>query len=138
MSGQPTITDVQVGDELPPAIRNASRAQLFLYSAATHNPHRIHYDREYAAVECHPDIIVHGPLQGAWLSQYVTGWAGPHGRMLTLTWQNRRSAVPEHDYTFKGVVCSVDGDVVGLEVWAEDGDGTVVMPGTATVRLPAR
>ena len=137
MSGQRTTTDVNVGDELAPATRNASRAQLFLYSAATHNPHRIHYDREYAAVEGHPDIIVHGPLQGAWLSQYVTGWAGPRGRMLTLTWQNRRSAVPEHDYTFKGVVRSVDGDVVGLEVWAEDGDGTVLMPGTATVRLPA-
>ena len=137
MSGQPTTTSVHVGDELPPEIRNASRAQLFLYSAATHNPHRIHYDREYAAVEGHPDIIVHGPLQGAWLSQYVTGWAGPQGRMLTLTWQNRRSAVPEHDYTFKGVVRSIDGDVIGLEVWAEDGDGTVLMPGTATVRLPS-
>ena len=60
----------------------------------------------------------------------------PRGRMLTLTWQNRRSALPEHDYTFKGVVRSIDDDVVGLEVWAEDGDGTVLMPGTATVRLP--
>ena len=38
--------------------------------------------------------------------------------MLTLTWQNRRSAVPEHDYTFRGTVRSVDGDVVGLKVWA--------------------
>ena len=53
---------------------------------------RLH-DREYAAVEGHPDIIVHGPLQGAWLSQYVTDWAGPRGRMLSLTWQNRRSAL---------------------------------------------
>jgi hydroxyacyl-ACP dehydratase HTD2-like protein with hotdog domain len=134
MSGR-TIADVAVGDELPAATRQASRAQLFLYSAATHNPHRIHYDREYAAVEGHPDIIVHGPLQGAWLSQYVTEWAGPRGRMLTLTWQNRRSALPERDYTFRGVVRGVDDDVVALDAWAEDGDG-VLMPGTATVRLP--
>ncbi len=135
MSDQRTIAQVAVGDELPPAVRNASRAQLFLFSAATHNPHRIHYDRDYAAVEGHPDIIVHGPLQGAWLSQYVTEWAGSRGRMLTLTWQNRRSALPEREYTFKGVVRSVDDDVVGLEVWAQDADG-VLMPGTATVRLP--
>ena len=60
---------------------------------------------------------MHGPLQGAWLSQYVTDWAGPRGRMLTLTWQNRRSALPEHDYMFRGVVRAVDGDVVELEVW---------------------
>jgi hydroxyacyl-ACP dehydratase HTD2-like protein with hotdog domain len=136
MSGQRLVGDVNVGDELDSAIRNASRAQLFLYSAATHNPHRIHYDRDYALTEGHTDIIVHGPLQGAWLSQYVTDWAGPRGRMLTLTWQNRRSALPEHDYLFRGVVRAVDDDVVHLEVWAEDGDGSVLMPGTATVRLP--
>ena len=136
MSGQRVLGDVQVGDELEPAMRNASRVQLFLYSAATHNPHRIHYDREYAAVEGHPDIIVHGPLQGAWLSQYVTDWAGPRGRMLTLTWQNRRSALPEHDYVLRGRVEGIDGDVVSLALALEDGDGTVLVPATATVRLP--
>ena len=94
MSAPRLAGDVAVGDELEPVVHNASRAQLFLYSAATHNPHRIHYDRDYAATEGHPDVIVHGPLQGAWLSQYVTDWAGPRGRMLSLTWQNRRSAVP--------------------------------------------
>jgi hydroxyacyl-ACP dehydratase HTD2-like protein with hotdog domain len=134
--GQLLLGDVTAGDELEPVTRNASRAQLFLYSAATHNPHRIHYDREYASVEGHDDVLVHGPLQGAWLSQFVTDWAGPRGRMLTLTWQNRRSALPERDYVFRGVVRATDGDVVHLEVWAEDGDGAVVMPGTATVRLP--
>jgi hydroxyacyl-ACP dehydratase HTD2-like protein with hotdog domain len=137
-STQRVVGDVAAGDELAPVIRIASRAQLFLYSAATHNPHRIHYDRDYAVLEGHPDIIVHGPLQGAWLSQFVTSWAGPRGRMLTLTWQNRRSALPEQDYTFRGRVRGIQADVVDLEVWAEDGDGTVVMPGTATVRLPAR
>jgi 3-methylfumaryl-CoA hydratase len=131
------LGDVQIGDELAPSTRNASRAQLFLYSAASHNPHRIHYDRDYAISEGHPDIIVHGPLQGAWLSQYVTDWAGPRGRMLTLTWQNRRSALPEHDYVFRGTVTAVEGDVVHLALQLEDGDGSVLMPGTATVRLPA-
>ena len=37
---------------------------------------------------------------------------------------------------FRGTVAAVDGDVVHLDVRAEDGDGTVLMPGTATVRLP--
>jgi hydroxyacyl-ACP dehydratase HTD2-like protein with hotdog domain len=137
VSGQRVLGAVRAGDELDPVTRHASRVQLFLYSAATHNPHRIHYDRDYAATEGHPDIIVHGPLQGAWLSQFVTDWAGPRGRMLTLTWQNRRSAVPEHDYVFRGTVDAVDGDVVRLAVRMEDGDGAVLMPGTATVRLPA-
>ena len=135
MSAPRLLADVAVGTELEPVTRNASRAQLFLYSAATHNPHRIHYDRDYALTEGHRDIIVHGPLQGAWLSQYVTDWAGPRGRMLTLTWQNRRSALPEHDYVLRGRVEAIDGDVVTLEVRLEDADGTLV-PATATVRLP--
>ena len=136
MRRQRLLGDVHVGDELEPATRNASRAQLFLYSAATHNPHRIHYDRDYARSEGHRDIIVHGPLQGAWLSQYVTDWAGPRGRMLTLTWQNRRPALPERDYLFRGTVEAVDADIVHLALRLEDGEGTVLMPGTASVRLP--
>ncbi len=136
MSVQRWAGEVAVGDELEPVTQRPSRVQLFLYSAATHNPHRIHYDRDYAQVEGHPDVIVHGPLQGAWLSQFVTSWAGPRSRMLTLTWQNRRSALPEQDYVMRGVVREVDDDVVRLEVWAEDAEGTLLMPGTASVRLP--
>ena len=82
--------DIAVGDELPVAVKRASRAQLFLYSAATWNPHRIHYDREYAINEGYPDIIVHGPLQGAWITQYFTDWAGPRGRSLRFWREIRR------------------------------------------------
>lgn len=138
MTQQRTANDITVGDELAPMLKNASRSQLFWYSAATWNPHRIHYDREYAAVEGHPDVLVHGPLQGAWLSQFVTDWMGPAGRLLALSWQNRGRAFPERDLTFRGRVTAVsksDG-VVELEVWEEDDTGVVLMPGTARVKLP--
>lgn len=130
--------DVAVGDELPVVIRNASRVQLFLYSAATWNPHRIHYDIDYARFEGHPDVIVHGPLQGAWLSQYVTDWAGPAGRILNLSWQNRASALPEQDYEFRGTVKAVEGNVVTLDVWEQTREGVVIMPGEARVWLADR
>lgn len=136
--GQPHIQDLSIGMDLPHMVKNASRTQLFLFSAATHNPHRIHYDRDYAAVEGHPDILVHGPLQGAWLSQYVTDWMGPAGRLIHLSWQNRNRAFPERDLTFKGRVTAIEGDRVELEVWEEDDTGTICMPGRATVRLPHR
>ncbi|MEO8539379.1 MAG: acyl dehydratase [bacterium] len=138
MNEQRWIEDVSVGSDLEPMVKNASRAQLFLFSAATNNPHRIHYDREYAAVEGHPDVLVHGPLQGAWLSQFVADWAGPRGRVLKLSWQNRARAFPERDLTFRGKVAAVEGDEVSLEVWEEDADGTALMPGTARVWLPRR
>jgi hypothetical protein len=36
---------------------------LFRFSALTYNAHRIHYDRDHAVAEGHPDLVVHGPLQ---------------------------------------------------------------------------
>ncbi len=132
------IGDVAVGDELPVMAKHASRAQLFLYSAASFNPHRIHYDRDYAAVEGHRDILVHGPLQGSWLTQYLTDWIGPRGRLSNVTWQNRASAYPEQVLEFHGRVTAVDTErrEVHLEVWEQTAAGQVLMPGTATVVLP--
>jgi hydroxyacyl-ACP dehydratase HTD2-like protein with hotdog domain len=132
------LEDVKPGDALPPLVKNASRAQLFLFSAATHNPHRVHYDRAYARLEGHDDILVHGPLQGAWLHQFVRDWAGPRGRVLALAFQNRGRAFPERDLTFCGCVTSVDGDVVALEIEEVDDTGAVLVPATARVRLPRR
>ena len=77
LNATPRLADLSVGDELPTIYKFPDEAQLFLYSAASHNPHRIHYDRDYARFEGYEDILVHGPLQGAWLTQYVTDWAGP-------------------------------------------------------------
>ena len=136
MSAQRLLEDVVIGQEMEAMVKNASRAQLFLFSAATNNPHRIHYDRDYASVEGHPDVLVHGPLQGSWLCQFVTDWAGPRGRVLNLAWQNRGRAFPERDLTFRGRVTAIEGDEVSLDVWEEDDTGAILMPGTARVRLP--
>jgi hydroxyacyl-ACP dehydratase HTD2-like protein with hotdog domain len=139
MSAQRFAEDTKAGDELAPMVKNASRAQLFLFSAATNNPHRIHYDREYAAIEGHPDVLVHGPLQGAWLHQFVADWAGPRGRVIALGSQNRGRAFPERDLTFRGRVKVVDADgTVELEVWEENDSGEVIMPGSARVWLPQK
>lgn len=138
MSEPRFIDDVAVGGEMAPLVKNASRAQLFLFSAATNNPHRIHYDREYAAKEGHADVLVHGPLQGAWLHQFVRDWAGSGGRVLALDYQNRGRAFPERDYTFRGRVTAVEGQEATLELREEDDAGAVLMPATARVWLPRR
>jgi 3-methylfumaryl-CoA hydratase len=141
MNGETTercVEDVKPGDALPPLVKRASRAQLFLFSAATNNPHRVHYDRAYAELEGHPDVLVHGPLQGAWLHQYARDWAGPRGRVLTLAFQNRGRAYPERDLVFQGRVAALDGDVATLEIEERDDSGALLVPATARVRLPRR
>jgi 3-methylfumaryl-CoA hydratase len=75
---------------LPPVVRGASdegeiwqpdAVNLFRFSAATFNSHRIHYDRSYAReVEHYPDLVVQGPLAVARL----TGLAARHGQIAEL------------------------------------------------------
>lgn len=63
-AGEPTLAvipaaDLPVGDET----WTPTAADLFRYSAATFNSHRIHYDRPYATeVEGYPALVVQGPL----------------------------------------------------------------------------
>ena len=137
MNNYPTMSTVQIGDELPKMKKQASEAELFLYSAASFNPHRIHYDRAYANFEGHGDLVVHGPLQGSWLTQFVTDWAGPRARLLSIEWQNRASAFVGDELIFAGTVTAIDqaNTSVELEISEKNIDGTLLMPAKANVRL---
>ena len=137
MNDYPTMSTVQIGDELPKMKKQASEAELFLYSAASFNPHRIHYDRAYANFEGHDDLVVHGPLQGSWLTQFVTDWAGPRARLLSIEWQNRASALVGDELIFAGTVTAIDqaNTSVKLEISEKNKDGTLLMPAKANVRL---
>jgi hydroxyacyl-ACP dehydratase HTD2-like protein with hotdog domain len=134
--------DVSVGDEIPPVTERVNTTQLFFFSAATYNGHRIHYDLPYAQSEGHPTLLVHGPLQSALMAKTLRNWAGPRGRLLRLRTQNRASAYPDEDLIFTGRVTGVrreeDAGIVECEVWEQKGDGQVVMPGSATIQLPLR
>jgi 3-methylfumaryl-CoA hydratase len=44
---------------------------LFRFSALTYNAHRIHYDRDFAHEDGHPDLVVHGPLQALLMAEAV-------------------------------------------------------------------
>ncbi len=134
--------DVHPGDTLPALTVTADERQLFFFSAATYNGHRIHYDKDWArSVEGYDDIIVQGPLQAALLARAVTDWIGGRGRLVEYAVQNRAVALAGEHLTFDGAVTGkrlVDNiGMVDLEI-AGRRDDTVLMPGTATVALPLR
>lgn len=134
--------DVNVGDELPEVVETVSEVQMFFFSAATNNGHRIHYDLPYAKEEGHPTILVHGPLQAALLAKMVANWAGPHGRTVKFGIQNRGSAFPHQELTYGGVVTDKREEggrlLVDLDLFERNPDGDILMPGNATVSLPSR
>jgi hydroxyacyl-ACP dehydratase HTD2-like protein with hotdog domain len=143
MSEQLYYDDVNVGDVIPTLTNTADPTQLFFFSAASYNGHRIHYDRTWATeVEGYPDVLVHGPLQAALLARAVTDWIGGDGRLVNFAVQNRASAFPGEQLRFVGTVVGKrieDGrGLIDLAIQGEKGVDEVLMPGTATVSLPVR
>jgi hydroxyacyl-ACP dehydratase HTD2-like protein with hotdog domain len=134
--------DVKPGDEIPEVTTSASEMQIFFFSAATNNGHRIHYDRPYAKTEGLPNILVQGPLQAALLAKRLTDWIGPAGRLERIQIQNRGNAFPNEKLRLGGVVTAVreqDGaHLIDCEIVERNENGDVLMPGTATVSLPRR
>ena len=77
--------------------------QMFFFSAATYNGHRIHYDTGWACdKEGYPAVLVQGPLQSALLARAVTDWMGPRGVLRSFSAQNRASAFPGDRLVFRG------------------------------------
>ncbi|NLT29110.1 MAG: acyl dehydratase [Propionibacterium sp.] len=131
--------DVTIGDEITPLVVTCDETQLFLFSAATYNAHRIHYDKTWARDEGYTDVLVQGPLQAGLLSRAVTDWIGPRGRLVSFSTQNRAVAHPGEELTFTGTVTATNelSGRIDLDLVGRRGD-TVLMPGTAAVRLPKR
>lgn len=63
--------------------RYIDEVDLFMFSAALWLPHRIHYDRDFAHSDGHANLLVHGPLQIALLTELVADSAAREGRMVS-------------------------------------------------------
>ena len=105
MTEQLYFDDVTVGDTAPPLVLTVDPVQMFFFSAATYNGHRIHYDRTWAReVEGYDDLLVHGPLQVALMARVITDWIGGRGRLIKYAVQNRASAFAGEELTFTATV----------------------------------
>ncbi|KAK8870075.1 hypothetical protein IAR55_000645 [Kwoniella newhampshirensis] len=82
---------------------------LFLFSALTHNPHKVHYDQSWTTTqEGHRAPLVHGPMSALLLIE-LAGRVGAH---KTLKRFDYRATSP-----------MVVGEEIGMrETWAEEGD----------------
>ncbi|MGZ5390639.1 MAG: MaoC family dehydratase [Mycobacterium sp.] len=136
---QPFYEDVDTGDVIPVLSVSVDETQMFFFSAATYNGHRIHYDKDWARdTEGYDNVLVQGPLQAALLSRTLTDWIGGAGRLVAFSVQNRAIAYPGQQLTFGGVVTGKREDgLVDLDIYCKRGD-EVLMPGTATVALPSK
>ena len=140
MNTQPYMEDAAVGTELPALVKEPTTRQLVMYAGASGDFYEIHYDKDFAAEQGLPGVILHGALKSAYLGQLVTDWVGAEGRLLSLSVRYREMDVPGDVLTCKGTVVERDeaAGSVRCDIWIENGAGVRTTTGEAVVALPPR
>lgn len=142
MTAEFSWESVQVGDEIPPLIKQPTSEQLVRYAGASGDFAPIHYDDAYARSHGLPGVIVHGLLKRAFLVQLLTDWLGDQGRLRKIGCRYRGTDRPGDILTCKGKVTNKyvqDGTYfVECEVWIENEAGEITTAGTATATLIER
>jgi acyl dehydratase len=137
--GELGSSDLAEGRRLPSRRVVVTAPQLFLFSAAYYNPHRIHYDRDHAAREGYDGLVIHGPLQAAMVTQVVTDWIGPDGLLLDLSVENRGLALEGDVLELAAQVVHVSDDghrrMIEFALEVRNEEGQLLMPGRAIVAI---
>ena len=137
MSGMsPTAEEPYVGMRIPEQLRETTSAQLFLFSAATANPHRIHYDLPYAHEEGFAGVVVQSHLHACVLADAALQAFGPGAALRSLSWQNRAPAFAGDALVITGEVTAVrlEGASVLVAISLEEHRGAdLCVRGEATV-----
>ncbi|MFC1918143.1 MaoC/PaaZ C-terminal domain-containing protein [Chloroflexota bacterium] len=95
---------IEVGMPIPPLVKNITRRQLFMYSAATWDFHPGHYDPVFARGQGFEDVYLDGPLNAAFLAQLITNWAGANGSLQKMSVTYRNMVFPGDILTSTGKV----------------------------------
>lgn len=77
-----SVTEVAVGEELPPATLHVDRARLVAYAGASGDRNPIHWDERFATSVGLPDVIAHGMWTMGAAVQVVADWVGDPGRVV--------------------------------------------------------
>ena len=105
--------------------------QMFRYSAATFNGHRIHYDRDYAReVEGYPGLVVHGPLIATMLLEFLQAQVARGRRVERFEFRALRPTFDIAPFALHASPPAADGAVT---LWSTNNVGAVAMQASATV-----
>ncbi len=122
----PSLSDVEVGTELPAQEFTLQRSNLVRYAGASGDFNIIHWNERVATSVGLPNVIAHGMLTMATAGRVVTDWLGDPGRVVSYGVRFSRPVVVADDD--QGAILTVAGVVE-----EKNEDGTVVIGLTATV-----
>ena len=135
--------DIQEGMKLPEIQYGPITTEMIVrFVCASNNFQPIHYDKDIARKEDHPNVVVHGPLKLALFERLIIEWMGKSGILKKITASYSRPNYAGDTLTITGKILhtfleSGEG-FVKCEVWSKDQGARVNTKGSALVVLPIK
>ncbi|TWF94994.1 MaoC family dehydratase [Saccharopolyspora dendranthemae] len=136
------LSEIAVGDQLPPLSVPLERSDLVRYAGASGDFNPIHWNQRFAEDVGLPDVIAHGMLTMAVAGRLVSEWTGDPGAIVRYGVRFTRPVVVPDDadgalVTLSGKVAKINDDgTVKISITASAADQSVLGGASATVRLP--
>ena len=138
--------NIDPGDEIGPMIRQPDLEQVQTFLSVwrrTAENQRVNgrfTDTAASQRDGFSGPIVPGPMSFAMVSQLLTDWAGPRGRLLSLDVNYRRPTRHGEELKCIGLITDTreegDNTIVKLDVYIEDPRGDRPTQGVAEVVIP--
>lgn len=142
MSRRSTLhaSDIGVGDTITPMAIALTPTMVVAGAIATRDFMPVHHDKDYAQSQGAPDIFMNILSTNAYVSRFITDWAGPETMLRSIRIRLGVPAIPHQVLRFSGEVLGkrTEGDEcvidVSVRVSNDLGDHAT---GTAELSLPA-
>ncbi|MGH8928731.1 MAG: hotdog domain-containing protein [Acidimicrobiia bacterium] len=131
-----------VATQVPVITRTPDAVDLFMFSASAWLLHRIHYDGPFTSEhEGHPALLIHGPLQGVYMTQSVERWQGSRiARLRSISYRHLAPAYLGDSLECGGEVVEADqaAGTIEVDLWVRRSDGTMTTTGRAIFEMRPR
>lgn len=131
--------DIAVGDSIAPMDIEVTATAIVAGAIASHDYMPMHHDRDFAQSQGAPDIFFNIMSTNAYISRFLTDWAGPEALLKNIKVRLGVQVVPGQTLSFRGEVLNKqegDGEsVIEVSVIASNGAGDHAT-GTAILTVP--
>ena len=134
MSGARSLSQLKVGEELPPLDVPLTAAIIVGGALASRDYTPVHHDRSAAQATGMSDVFMNILTTNGYVGRYVTDWAGPDARIRKVAIKLGAPNLPGDTMKLRGRVAKVDAqagqvevEIVAKNAWGDHATGTVTL-----------
>lgn len=128
------VSEVKVGEELPPLDVPLTAAIIVGGAIASRDYTPVHHDRGAAQASGMSDVFMNILTTNGYVGRYVTDWAGPDAAIRKVAIKLGAPNLPGDTMKMRGKVAKVDAasgqvevEVAAKNAWGDHATGTVVV-----------